>query len=176
MKDKTVCFTGHRAVPRDEIPQLNSALYSAVAKLICRGYTDFLCGGAVGFDTMAAECIINLRRRFPDITLSLVLPCRDQTMKWKNSEDVSQYKRILGSADRIEYISDFYNEECMHERNRRMVDRSSVCISYLKHRRGGTHYTYKYAKQKGLEILNLSETTLPDLFQLSICDKEDVNS
>ena len=43
----------------------------------------------------------------------------------------------------------------MFKRNRHLVDNSSVCVCYLTKDSGGTAYTVRYAKEKGLEIVNL---------------------
>lgn len=153
--DNTVCFTGHRHISEKAIPDLLSALYSEVLELFRTGYTHFICGGAMGFDTMAAECVLAMKERFPEITLSLYLPCRNQTEKWNRLDNLNAYKNILGRADEVKYISDFYTDTCMHERNRLMADDSSVCVAYLKSVRGGTAYTVNYAQKKGLRIINL---------------------
>ncbi len=156
-REKTVCFTGHRTVPDAERAALLSNLYSTVCRLILSGHDSFICGGALGFDTLAAECVIGLREKFPGIRLTLALPCRDQTVKWDDLDALARYKRILGEADDVHYIRDFYTDGCMHERNRWMVDNSCVCIAYLTGGRGGTKYTVSYAKKQGLTLINLAE-------------------
>ncbi len=155
-KETSVCFTGHRSVPSSAVPELLSDLYSTVMDLYVHGYTDFICGGAIGFDTMAAECVAAMKQRFPEITLSLFLPCRDQTERWNSITDLKKYKTMLGAADRVEYVSNFYTNTCMLERDRRMVDASSVCVAYLSSPRGGTAYTVKYAEKAGLRVINLA--------------------
>ena len=157
-REKTVCFTGHRKIPVKALPEVRSRLYSAVARLIIDGYTDFVCGGAVGFDTLAADCVLGLKERFPHIKLTLALPCRDQTVKWENLNDLAKYKKILGEADSVHYVQPFYTSGCMHERNRWMVDHSSVCIAYLTSKRGGTLYTYNYAEKCGIHIINVADS------------------
>ena len=37
------------------------------------------CGGALGFDTLVAKLIINLKIKYPYIKLVLILPCIEQT-------------------------------------------------------------------------------------------------
>lgn len=164
-KETAVCFTGHRHIEGSELEEISARLYSAVCNLILRGYNTFICGGAIGFDTLAADCIISFKKRFPHIKLVLALPCRDQTVKWNNLSDIAKYKSILGAADSVYYASPLYTDGCMLERNRLMVDSSSVCIAYMKHKRGGTAYTYKYAKSIGLRIINLYDNS--DSEQLS---------
>ena len=45
----------------------------------------------------------------------------------------------------------------MMVRNRYMVDRSSLCLCYLRKASGGTKSTVDYAKKAGLQLLNLAE-------------------
>jgi len=156
-KEKSVCFTGHRVISAEDRPVVMSRLYSLMARFIGEGYEYFICGGAVGFDTLAAESVIGFKERFPHIKLVLALPCRDQTSKWESIDDLASYKEILGQADSVVYMQDFYTDGCMHQRNRWMVDHAAVCVAFLKQRRGGTLYTYNYAKKAGVELYNLND-------------------
>ena len=164
-KEKTVFFTGHRKIAEDRKKEMTVDLYSCVCRFILAGYDHFICGGAMGFDTYAAECVLSFRERFPNIKLILALPCRDQTTKWSDLASLEKYKEILGRADDVKYMQNFYTEGCMHERNRWMADNSSVCIAYLTSKRGGTAYTYNYALKNGLRVINLA--TGEESFQLS---------
>ena len=46
----------------------------------------------------------------------------------------------------------------MFERNRMLVNGSDICIVYLASSKGGTAYTVSYAKEKGVEVVNLYES------------------
>ena len=109
----------------------------------------------MGFDTLAANVVIKLRSKYPDIKLILVLPCKTQTRGWKQS-DIDEYKRIIKDADKVVYTSENYYSGCMHKRNRHLVNNSSLCICYLTEDNGGTFYTVNYAKQNGLSIVNIA--------------------
>ena len=152
---QSVCFTGHRNIPADEAENLKSLLKSTIEIYIRRDFKFFITGGAVGFDSMAAECISQLKQEGYDIYHILALPCRDQTIRWNDLSDLTFYKRMLGAADEVIYTSAMYSKGCMHTRNRFMVDNSSVCIAYRTSEKGGTAYTCKYAKKEGLQIVNL---------------------
>ena len=121
-----------------------------------QGYRYFGCGGALGFDTLAAQTVLRLRENYPEIRLILVLPCRDQTRGWKQA-DVAEYDRIMKAADKVTYTSEQYYSGCMHKRNRHLVDNSSLCICYLTEQSGGTAYTVNYARSQGLKIVNVAE-------------------
>ena len=156
-KSTTCFFTGHRIISEETMSALAADLDIVLDELISDGIDTFICGGAVGFDTLAACRVIVAKKRFPNITLELILPCRDQTAKWRKSYDIALYQRIKGLADSVVYVSETYSPECMHLRNRTMADRSSVCVAYYNGRGGGTAYTVRYARDRGLSVINLYE-------------------
>lgn len=155
MRLQTACFTGHREIP----PQLQSKILretaDAVKTLYDRGYRTFCAGGALGFDTIAARVILALKKTHPDLRLHLVLPCETQAAKW-SAQDRFVYDAIKAQADEVTVLHDTYTRYCMYERNRLMVNLSSVCICYLKRQTGGTAYTVKYAEENGLQIIELA--------------------
>jgi len=150
----TCCFTGHRDISREHIKDLPILLDEILYEQIDNGAKNFITGGAVGFDTLAALKVLEMKDRFGFINLHLCLPCKNQTQNW-NLRDIKAYEYILSRADSKEYISDIYTKFCMHERNRKMVDKSNICIAYCTENRGGTAYTCSYALKNGLELINL---------------------
>ena len=46
-KDISVCFTGHRAIPPQELPALTERLDRVLEALYQHGFRDFICGGAL---------------------------------------------------------------------------------------------------------------------------------
>ncbi|MCI8387265.1 MAG: DUF1273 domain-containing protein [Clostridiales bacterium] len=153
--DKTCCFTGHRGIPNKLKPIVTKELEKEVTKLIHDGYLYFGTGGALGFDTLAAKTIIKLRKKNPQIKLILVLPCKTQSMLW-SIENKAIYEQIKLEADKIVYISENYTDDCMLERNRHLVNSSSVCIAYLTKSSGGTAYTVEYAKSCKCDVINIA--------------------
>lgn len=155
MRSKTVCFTGHRELPADDLPEISKRLENTLATLIEQGYRYFSAGGALGFDTLAAQTVLRLRERYPQIRLILVLPCRSQTRGWPQA-DIDIYEEIKRRADKVTYTSENYFRGCMQKRNRHLVDNSSICICYLTKPTGGTAYTVNYARRMGLRIINIA--------------------
>ena len=153
----TACFTGHRTLPEAELPEIAERLEGILTALIEQGYRYFGAGGALGFDTLAAQTVLRLRERYPQIRLILVLPCRNQTRGWPQA-DIDTYKAIKRCADKVTYTSENYFQGCMQKRNRHLVDNSSVCICYLTKSTGGTAYTVNYARRCGLRILNVAQS------------------
>lgn len=132
-------------------------LRETIIKLIEDGYLYFGAGGALGFDTLAAQTILELKTIYPKIKLILVLPCLSQTKGW-SARDIEIYEDIKSKADKVVYTSQEYTRGCMHKRNRHLVDNSSVCICYLTESTSGTAYTVDYAKKNNLRVINLGAT------------------
>ena len=154
---KTVCFTGHRQIPEEDLPRLGELLRQAVEEQIAAGATVFRTGGALGFDTLAALTVLALRRIHPHIRLELFLPCPTQTRGW-SEPDRQLYTQILEQADAYHYTSTGYFAGVLQMRNRALVEGSDVCIAYLRHHDGGgTAYTAQLALKQELELINLQD-------------------
>ena len=154
MKQSTCCFTGHRMIAKEDMAPLLERLTAAIRDLAEKGVTTFVAGGALGFDTLAAQAVLAQRETL-GLTLKLILPCKDQCRGWR-AQAVMTYNEILEAADEVIWTGEQYTRGCMHVRNRRMVAESAFCICYLKEPKGGTAYTVKYAKDQGLNIINLA--------------------
>ena len=153
---ETCCFTGHRVIPEHERAALAARLRETLCELIARGVRHFAAGGALGFDTLAAQTVLQLKAEYPDITLILVLPCRNQTAGW-SAANTAVYENILLQADKVVWLAPQYYNGCMQARNRRLVEHADVCVAYLKSSRGGTAHTVSLARQKGIPVINLGE-------------------
>ena len=154
MKNQTACFTGHRHIAPNELETVSQSLETVLVELIEKGYRYFGSGGALGFDLLAAQAVLNLKEAYPQIRLILVLPCADQTKFWNKSE-IDYFEKVKSQADKVVCLSEKYYSGCMHKRNRHLVDNSSVCISYLRKHSGGTFYTVEYAKTQKVKVIEL---------------------
>ena len=155
MQKKTCCFTGHRHLPSNQIEAIIKRLNKELDSLICQGVTDFLSGGARGFDHIAAALVIAKREMGRDIRLTFALPCRSQDALWTR-EERELYRLLLAEADDIHYVSEHYSGDCMEIRNHYMVDRSGYCVCALVHTFSGTAQTVGYARKKGVCVINVA--------------------
>lgn len=155
-QENSCCFTGHRNLPKRLESQLRAMLREEILRLAENGVTRFLAGGALGFDTLAAQEVLRLREENVPLKLLLVLPCPEQAEKWPVSAQ-QEYEAIRKAADQVVYVSESYVKGCMFLRNRKLVEESMVCICWLTHQRGGTLYTVNYAKKQNRKIINLAE-------------------
>ncbi|MBQ7455294.1 MAG: DUF1273 family protein, partial [Clostridia bacterium] len=92
------CLSGHRDLPAAALPALALKLAGALDELCARGVTVFLCGGARGFDLLAAEAVLALKARAPGAKLLMALPCPEQTRGWP-AADARRHAEILRRCD-----------------------------------------------------------------------------
>ena len=157
MIEKTACFTGHRNIANTELPRLKERLDETIENLIGQGITRFLSGGATGFDTLAANAVLTARNQNQAVKLCMALPCSNQDERWKPA-DRQTYKHLLETADEVFFVSEQpYFQGCMEQRNLYLIENSGVCVAYMKHGRSGTSQTVRFARERGLEIINLAE-------------------
>lgn len=161
MTEIACAFTGHRpkSFPwknNETDPGcvlLKEVLAEQIKLLADRGVTDWLSGMAQGVDFWAAEIVLGLKEKNPALRLHCILPCEGQERKWPASER-ERYHSILRQADEVIYVSREYHDDCMLERNRYLVDHSSVLLAvYNGTHRSGTGMTVRYAKRLGREVI-----------------------
>ena len=156
-REESACFTGHRQMTDAELVTAEAAIAIQVEQLLAEGVQHYYAGGAIGFDMIAAQTVLKLKEtRFPTLTLTLALPFRGHASRWRE-EDKRALASLMLRADRVVYVSEHYSHFCMQMRNIYMVDRSHVCLAYLREKRGGTHNTVTYAKRCGITVVNLAE-------------------
>ena len=144
----TAAVTGHRILKRnfDYIKLLN-----IFSELIGKGYKNFLCGMALGFDAACFKTLEQLRNE-NSIKIIACLPCSDQD-KFFNEIQKNEYRRMIDSADEVILLNKEYFEGCMLKRNDFLIDNSSLLLAYKYCEAGGAAYTVKNALKKGKIVL-----------------------
>ncbi len=153
---RACAFTGHRRIPTVAVRPLSELLLRGIDYLYQNGVRTFFAGGALGFDTLAAEAVLSYRKTHPGVRLVLWLPHRGQSERW-STEAILRYRKILAAADSVSYVSDFYYPGVMAVRNRRLIENADACIAYLTEATGGTAGTVALARKKGIPVYNLAD-------------------
>ena len=138
--------------------EIEHRLSKTVEDLIQKGYLYFGVGGARGFDALASEVVLELKKKYQQIHLILVLPFDLQYIhegNWEQAE-IAQYQRLKVQASKVIVLTPGYSPGVYYRRNRHLVDNSSVCIAYMTRKNSGTSYTVSYAKEKQLQIINIA--------------------
>ena len=159
---KACCFTGHRpeklpwganeADPR--CVRLKGAIRDAVEAAYAEGYRHFICGMARGCDFYFAEAVLALRRDRPDVTLEAAIPCPTQSRAWPE-HDRRRWQALVERCDYETMVQEQYTPDCMHRRNRYMVDHSGLVIAVYDGTGGGTRSTLEYAIRKKVPFLDI---------------------
>lgn len=183
--NKTVCFTGRR--PKylfgynddKSYLRLMSYMYNIVKNVYNKGYRNFITGGAQGFDQLMFRVVNKLKRDNPDMNIKniLYLPCKEQSSKWGKEGlfGSDNYDKMLKAADDIYYVSDTYTNTCLMDRNRAMIDNSSLVIAlyddenwYNEERLRNTSGT--------LNALNYALNKHRNIYQISFNEKDILNT
>ena len=164
-KLETVCLTGHRPnkLPwfYDETKE-NCIIFKKDLKAILEGaikygLKNFLTGMAEGFDMIATEILLELKTIYKDIKIIAVIPCLGQEKNWQQSQK-DRYYEILNLCDEKIILSKTYTKTCMNDRNKFMVDHSSVVIACYNGQPSGTKNTIRFAKENGCKIRPINPT------------------
>jgi uncharacterized phage-like protein YoqJ len=145
---KSCVFTGHRILEKNFSPK---AMTDAIDKAIEDGVTVFYNGMAMGFDLLAAEYLITLKKINPKLKLIACIPCYGQEKNFPD-EDKARYVAVLKRADEQVLLSQTYFRGCMQNRDRYMADRADMMIAYCHKKKGGAAYTVNYFSKKNKPI------------------------
>ena len=154
-ESKSLAFTGHRTVPVVRQNEIRARLVEAVSLAYKSGITCFYSGMAMGFDLMAAETVLSLKGKYPEIRFIAVVPFRRQNCRWPSIEK-ERYQNIMSKADRVIVLSEHYFKGCLLRRNDFMLEHSCGVIAYYDGKPyGGTFYTCREARKRCMDIINL---------------------
>ena len=131
---------------------LKLELAARLEAMYALGYRHFLCGMAIGCDMYFAEAVLALREVHGDVTLEAAIPFGDQPGRWDEAQR-RRYNSLIDRADKVTVLQIGYTSDCMMQRNRYMVDRSSLLLACFDGRPGGTMNTILYAERSGLQVI-----------------------
>ena len=150
----TVCFTGHRTIEgvyynpqnlgKNWLGVWNKTI-EIIYKLWQSGHKEFISGGALGFDQLAAQAVLYLKNHNIPIELWMALPFPGFEGKWPAASK-TLLTGIVGCADKMFYVNQgTYAAWKMFARNEWMVDNASTVVAmYLPNTKGGTKGCLEY--------------------------------
>ena len=132
-----LAFTGHRHWKYSEV---KTSLDEIVKKY--GGDAIWICGGAVGLDSHAAQYAMENK-----IRLWLVLPFSPAVMskRW-NSAQKELLHNTIKYAEKLSVLSPIYDVKFYQDRNERMVDMSHALCAFFNGSAGGTANCVRYAR------------------------------
>lgn len=161
-----VAFSGHRPEKMPFAESMDDRNYIAfrvitkkvIRRLAERGAEWFISGMAQGFDTWAAEDVLELKLTDPGIKLDCAIPYPRQASGWSEPYRLRR-QRILDKCDQSEVLCPSYSNICFFVRNRYMVDNADVLVCAYDGKSGGTSYTLDYALKSGKVVININPRT-----------------
>ena len=158
-RELSAAFTGHRRYAGE----CDDALRDVVGELYVRGFRAFWSGMALGFDLAAAETVLALREELPALRLCCAVPFPGQAERFSEADRI-RYAQILSRADEVATIASRYDPRCYLRRDAFMVERSAVVVAWFDGGKGGTRYTWEYARRCKAERINLWRDGQGELF------------
>ena len=143
-------FIGHREASSEVLPALTETIEHHI---VDQGVTEFIIGNYGGFDHIAAKAVIVAKERYPEITLSLLIPYHPAERPMKLTQG---------------FVNTFYppgmekvpRKLAIVRANRYMVDHVDYLIAYAWHQASNARDLVEYAKKREQRNL-ISVTVLP---------------
>lgn len=112
MKSRTACFTGHRELPADNLPEISKHLEDTLVTLIEQGYRYFGAGGALGIVRKAGakvktSAVLPEIERTDPLINQLPLSVPAQSVNSEDAEikdfrdEISEIKRVVHTNDKV---------------------------------------------------------------------------
>lgn len=135
----SICFfIGHREAPDGLLSEISAEIEHHITEY---GVTDFVVGGYGRFDTLAAKCVKEAKRRHPEVTLLLLLPYHpyDRPTPTPPGFDGTFYPPGMETVPKRAAII---------RANRYMVDHSDYLIAYVWHPASNARELVEYARRR----------------------------
>ena len=156
---KICCFTGHRPkffpwhndLNDKSAKRLLFELRKEILSAVADGFDTFVCGGALGVDTWAAQLVLSVKESYPHIRLVITLPFEN----YNHFVTDTDYINTINNADKVVIVGTETGKVALSKRDKFMVDNSERIIAVYDERTGiqsGTYRALQYAKQKEIEI------------------------
>lgn len=140
-------FIGHADAEPSVMPRIKAAVRHHIAEL---GVTEFVVGQYGAFDMMAAAAVIEAKKEFPFVVLSILLPYHpsERRVKAPQGYDTTIYPPEMELVPRRFAID---------RANRYMIKNSEFLIAYAWQPGGNATRLTAYAKRQGnIKVTELS--------------------
>ena len=145
MKEKVVCFAGHRYDWQNI--GIEDKLEETIIGLIEKGYTTFYDGGKGYFDQLSSSIVIRLKTKYPQIKIIRVL-----TYYHHDKEKWELPSCFDGSV--LPEIEHYHPKLRITKRNEWIVDNSDILVCHIHETyKSGAYRTLKYAQKVNKPII-----------------------
>ena len=147
------CFAGHSELYNTG--EIYEHLLSVIENLITtENISEFWVGNYGSFDKLSAKAVRELKVKYPDIQLNLVIPYL--------TTEINEYKELYYKDYDNILVADIPEKTPKKAQiikgNQYMVKNSQVLVCYVKHSWGGAAETHEFAqKRNDIKIINIAE-------------------
>ena len=156
MKIENCCLIGHSLIKHLEV---YDRLKNAIEQFIIGGCKHFIVGQHGEFDEYAKSCLLDLKIKYPDIRIEIVMRSPRYMGAPKNSDPELFYPDMLKEPfDYLMYnIEDVYYKARIDFCNKRMIDDCDAVICYIDKTQihSGAKRAYNYAKRQNKYVYNI---------------------
>ena len=143
-------FCGHSRL-YGQIDDVKDKCLTIVEGLVVSGAADcFLVGNYGDFDSIAASVCLTLKRKYPQISVNLVIPYYRPHLDDFTKERYNKFDYVISPG--LEEVPYKYR---ITKANEYMVNQADTVIAYVKYD-GGAAKTLAYAKRHNKQIINLA--------------------
>lgn len=114
----------------------------------------FYTGGMGNFDDICSQVVRKIKKEYPnvDIELILVIPYFTDTLNKYNV----LYNKLYDSIIYPEELINCHYKSAIQKRNRWIVEKSDIVLSYVHFSYGGAYKTVKYAEKLKKKIISFA--------------------
>lgn len=146
-------YDGFRVVRGTDV--MGESLKYEFHKMLDRGIIHFISGMERGAELLAAELILELKRKNERISLEGVLPYEEQAARWSKG-DRERYFAVMANADAETLIQHRYTSDCYRKRDQYMIDKSDYVIFVSFGESGAQSPALQYSRENAKEYVMLS--------------------
>lgn len=145
MKDKVVCFAGHRHDFRNV--GIENRLEKVIIGLIKKGYNTFFDGDKGAFDKISASIVIRLKEKYPHIKIYRILT-------YYHSDNKKWGLPACYDGSIMPEIEWCYHKIKITKRNEWIVDNSDILVCHIVETyKSGAYNTLRYAQKTNKKII-----------------------
>ena len=155
MKESSVCIIGQPKIDENIKSEIKSHLVEEISKLIMQGYDTFFVGHRIGFERIAFETLINMKKVISHIQIK-AYEFTSVAPRGQEKEEELHFLELVKSADikmprprpRKYNVAAIYRE---------MIQETSLCLCYITpdNDDSAIKYTVPYITEEGQKSINL---------------------
>lgn len=167
MDKRTCCFTGCRIKdfpigPDDEIQKkMVDLLRKEIKRLLIKEQVyHFITGMTLGSDLICAGLILELRDKYPRISLECAVPYEEQAVHWTVPQREVYYD-TLAACDKLTQLQTAYTRDCLKKHTQYMIDKSRYVLAVWDGTWcSKTGRVILSARKKNREVITIDSRTL----------------